>query len=382
MPTTTNMALILPTEGGDADIWDTLLAAVFGLVDAHDHTSGKGVPVPSTGLRINADLPFNYGGSYYAATGVKALDFQPSPAADVAGYAGALWVSSTDNELYYRTTSGSNVKLTSGTALNVSTFTGGIAGDYAAIGAELRFDDATDSYWLRQQEVAGARAWASARLGNVDIYEAAASITNRVRIQSPAALAASYALTLPAALPGSTALAQVSAAGVMTLTNTIGQTVTIQTGANVVLQGTAHVQHGDFTLTVPVVYPDLVVASGSVANNGANLGATQAISSVAYYPIRGLAKGCRIKSVLVQLAAAPGASIDYALALSGVGGFIAFAVAAGSAVSSGTATATSTPSSPMALDTNGYTAWLKVTTPGGSTAVPVWMVVTYDKAGN
>jgi hypothetical protein len=31
----------------------------FGLIDSHNHTSGKGVPIPPAGININAPLPFN-----------------------------------------------------------------------------------------------------------------------------------------------------------------------------------------------------------------------------------------------------------------------------------------------------------------------------------
>jgi hypothetical protein len=215
---TPNMALVLPTNHGSADTWDTILATVFGLIDAHDHTTGKGVQVPSLGLKINADVPWTYGGTSYAITSLLAAAFTPSPAAGVASYTSAMFVNSADGELYWRTAGGSNVKMTSGTALNVVAFSGGIGGDYSAVGALASFDDASDSYWLQQQ--GSPRPWAGLRVGNLDIYQQAASIVNRVRISSPSALAASYAITLPAALPGSTVALQLSAAGQLTASNT------------------------------------------------------------------------------------------------------------------------------------------------------------------
>jgi len=224
MAPTANMNLVLPIDHGSDDTWDTLLDACFGLIDAHDHSNGKGVRVPVAGLDINADLSFASGGLYAAATDVLAIDFQPALPADVSSYAGALFVSSVDNNLYYRTTSGTNVKIIDGVSLNVAGFAGGIGGDYTAVGALLSFDDATDSYWLQQQ--GSPRPWARIRVGDVDIYETAASITNRVRLQSPAALAASYALTLFSALPGSTVAVQLSAAGVLSASNTFASAIT------------------------------------------------------------------------------------------------------------------------------------------------------------
>lgn len=299
MPTTTNMSLVLPTEGGDADIWDTLLAAVFNLIDAHDHSSGKGVPVPSSGLRINADVPFNYSGTYYAATGVKAVDFQPSAAADVSSYAGALFVNSLDNELYFRTTSGSNVKVTSGTSLNVSAFTGGIGGDYSSVSALVSFSDADDAYLFQQQ--GSPRPWARMRSADVDIYEAAAGITNRVRLQSPAALAASYAITLPAALPASTLLMQMSSAGVLSLSNTLasgltlGGALTLPGGSNINISGSGEVKHGDRQTAQDAASQACTAGTYSSGASSDCVSYTLSAAGVVYIPIRGLKIGDRLK---------------------------------------------------------------------------------------
>ena len=56
MPTLPNMSLITPTLGGDSGTWDDKINAALGLVDAHDHTSGKGVAIVSAALNINADV--------------------------------------------------------------------------------------------------------------------------------------------------------------------------------------------------------------------------------------------------------------------------------------------------------------------------------------
>lgn len=216
------MGLTLPTDHQSLDVWGAILNTALGLVESHNHTAGNGNLVPTGGLSIDADLAFNT----KAITGLKAIDFTAVATSAVSSYAGAFFVNSADSNLYYRTTAGVNVQVTNGAALNVSAFTGGIGGDYASVGALFSFDDATDSYWAQQELVLGVRKWAGLRVGNVDIYEQAASITNRVRINSPAALAASYAITLPAALGGSTLALQVSSAGVMSISNTFASKLT------------------------------------------------------------------------------------------------------------------------------------------------------------
>ena len=132
--------------------------------------------------------------------------------------AGAFWVNSVDNELYYRTVAGANVKVTNGAALNIA-FAGGIGGDYASVSALLQYNDAAKDYWL-QQEVSGAvRPWAGAEVGDLLLYEkaliAGAPASQAVKLQSPHLLAASYAMQMPAALPAQTSGLYVTSAGQM-----------------------------------------------------------------------------------------------------------------------------------------------------------------------
>lgn len=228
MTTTPLMSLILPTEGGSADTWDTILDTAFGLIDSHNHTTGNGAKIPTGALKIDADIPWSLGGVSRAITELRAIDFSAQPAADMTALLGALFLNSADNELYYRTTAGANVKLTSGAALNVVGFSGGIGGDYSAVGALVSYDDVTDSYLFRQEVGAGVRQYARMRSADLDLFEYKAAPTagvptNRVRLQSPTALAASYALTLPAALPGSQSTLQVSTAGVVSAVSTFRQ---------------------------------------------------------------------------------------------------------------------------------------------------------------
>jgi hypothetical protein len=225
MPTLPNMNLITPTDHGSDDVWDTILDATFALIDEHDHTTGKGVQIPSGGLSIDADVPWNSGGSYYALTGVKALDFQPSATAGMTGYACALFANSADNELYWRTSGGSNVKLTAGTSLNVSAFAGGVGGDYSAVSALIDYDDATDTYRFRQEVATAVRQYAKLASADLKLFEYfAAGATpvpaNAVTLKSPAALAANIAVTMFPSLPSRTSPVVMSSAGALTADDT------------------------------------------------------------------------------------------------------------------------------------------------------------------
>lgn len=230
-PPTTYMLLILPTEGGDSDVWDQLVNEAIGGVngiDAHDHSDGRGKRVQSAGLDINADLSFNG----HRITTVRGLVLT-----DLGGLlgAGAREFFSFGGNVYWRNGAGQNVRITNGATLDV-TSVGGIAGDYSAVGAELAYVDASDTYTMRQQIATIVRQFARVACAGVDLFEyQAAGVTpvpaNRVRLSSPAALAASYELRMPAALPASQALVQADAAGQMFISDAVPNLTTFTTGA-------------------------------------------------------------------------------------------------------------------------------------------------------
>lgn len=208
MPTT-YMGLELPTEDGSSDLWDSLLNDALEVVDAHDHSNGKGVTVKTAGLEINADLTF--GG--YAATALKAAAFSAVATSAVSALSKALFVNSADSELYWRTSGGVNVKLTAGTSLNTALI-GGFTGDYGAGAEEAEFTSASGIFDFR----VGATERAYIDCSDIRLFQKSAGITNAVKLKSPAALAASYTLTFPDALPGSTSMLMVSSTGAITAT--------------------------------------------------------------------------------------------------------------------------------------------------------------------
>lgn len=90
--TTSNMALELPIPGvtPGPDYAEEIVTA-FNVVDSHDHTTGKGVRVPTNGININNDLAF--GG--YSGSSLKSVKFslQNTPST-VTTANSAFWVSS------------------------------------------------------------------------------------------------------------------------------------------------------------------------------------------------------------------------------------------------------------------------------------------------
>lgn len=252
--TSTNMGLSLPTLQGDDGTWDDQINASLALIDLHDHSSGKGVKVTPSGLNISNDLTF----AGNAATNLKAAVF----AAQVSYTTNlSLRVRTSDNELIFRNATGTDIQVTSGTGLNLSLI-GGIAGDYAAASASLYYDDAAEAY--RFLEAAPMpNSWSYVKAGGVDVYQHGSGVTTYVGLRGPGGLAASYNLTFPASLPGSTLLRQVSSAGVETFSNTIANAVTMSStlgvtglitatagvtaaaNQHVTVSGTGEYKHGD-----------------------------------------------------------------------------------------------------------------------------------------
>ncbi len=135
---TPNMTLDLPTVSVTVGpTYATQNNAAFTLVDSHDHTTGKGVQVPSDGININADLEFND----FSATELKSVDFESQAAA----ITGANFLQTVDGELYFNDGSSNSVQITDGGALDI-TSSGGIGGDYTSAGASVSFNNTTNAY--------------------------------------------------------------------------------------------------------------------------------------------------------------------------------------------------------------------------------------------
>lgn len=110
MAITTNLSLNLPTVSVTlGPTWANQVNAAFEVIDAHDHTSGKGAQVPTAGLNINADLDF----SSYRATTLMSTQFT-SQASTLTGATNANSVYVSSGDLYFTNSAGSAIQLTSG----------------------------------------------------------------------------------------------------------------------------------------------------------------------------------------------------------------------------------------------------------------------------
>ena len=99
------MSLNEPTVGTTAGPdWATETNSNWSLIDAHDHTSGKGTQLGPSALNINADLEFNQN----SATELKNLIFDSSVTAAATNYS----IYQSGGNLYWRNNSGANVQST------------------------------------------------------------------------------------------------------------------------------------------------------------------------------------------------------------------------------------------------------------------------------
>lgn len=119
---TPNMSLLKPEPGvTPGQDWADMLNTIIDQLDAHDHSSGKGVKITPSAIDINADLGF--GG--YKAAGLKETQFNDQAAA-LSGASNARGLHSFNGNLYWVNGSGASVPITSGTAV-VSSITNAFA---------------------------------------------------------------------------------------------------------------------------------------------------------------------------------------------------------------------------------------------------------------
>jgi len=133
------MSLIQPAVGVTVGpTWSSELNTSLGLIDTHDHTSGKGVQITPSGLNINADLEFNQND----ATELRTLAFDSGSAATTTGDTRALYHSGGD--IYWRNATGTAVQITDGSAVKVGA--GNIGGDIASSNAALNYSSTSNTF--------------------------------------------------------------------------------------------------------------------------------------------------------------------------------------------------------------------------------------------
>ena len=196
-----NMNLPIPIVGQatGADYALNVDACLMTL-DSHDHASGSGVQITPAGLNINSDLPLN-GNNLIDVRSVRFDSKSSFPV--IAPDLGCLFV--IEDDLYFNDEAGNQIRITQAGA--VTGASGTITG--------LPSGTASAAY------NAGAGEFTFESASNIGADLDAASIIVRekvlngegVTISAPTALAASYSLILPSALPAAQYFTTIDASG-------------------------------------------------------------------------------------------------------------------------------------------------------------------------
>ena len=231
MSTTPNMSLVVPDVGTSGPTYATQINSALDVIDAHDHTPGKGARIPPSGLNINADLPFNGNDAislrstrYVAQTAVLAASDDRN------------CVSSVNGNLYWNNSNGVPVQITAGNGLNFASL-GTIGGDYGAAGvtASAVYTDSLKTFsWLQ-----AASTFAKMAVGDLALYSTTAS-TQAVSIKASASTAA-YDYIFPITAPAANTFMRMALGGQ-------GTFVTVNGTAN---QITVTQNTSDMTLSIP-----------------------------------------------------------------------------------------------------------------------------------
>jgi hypothetical protein len=186
-----------PTGGGGSSI-----VGAFYTLDSHNHTPGglNGVQVPTAGLNINADLPFNS----FRGTGLLGIQF----ASQVSAPSGNAQLYFVGQNLWTTDNLGNQIQLTNAGA--IAGVTGSITGLLTPAAATYNTVSKT-FIWTQNTNLS-----ANMDNGKVLIRDPATTSSNAVTLQAPVGGPASnIALTLPSALPASTLPVNLSSTGVI-----------------------------------------------------------------------------------------------------------------------------------------------------------------------
>lgn len=197
-PITPNMSLTEPVvdqgNGGTlAPGWALLLNANFSTIDSHNHTAGKGVPIPPSGLDISTDLTFQGNN----LTHLNSAVFNGA----VTGTPSLLSIYSDGTDFYFKDVNGNSIQLTKAGSPNAGT--GNIQGlpSTPVGGAGISWVNAQSTFQLLADNGTSKASLDAATviLRYPGSYPTPAG--NFIALQAPASLSSPYALTLSPTAP-------------------------------------------------------------------------------------------------------------------------------------------------------------------------------------
>lgn len=218
---------VTPGPAWAQDINDSL-----AIIDAHDHTAGSGVLVPTAGLNINADLPIN--GFNLISIRTMRLQSQvssPSNPSDLQ-----ILYSKSDGNLYYKDINSNEIQITSAGALG--TVTGTITGLVAP--ASANYSTITKTLTVLEDTNRPAKLSVS----DISISEFTNPAANPVTLKV-ASVSSPYSITFMSQLPTNISPVYIQPNGGLLLLNdgyvegTFTSSFSLSTGSNTVITNTA-----------------------------------------------------------------------------------------------------------------------------------------------
>lgn len=366
-----NTGVQLPAAGSDPGDWDDINNAAWGNYDVHDHSPGSGVQIPTVGIDIDAILSLNG----YGLEDIGTLAFDAIPA--LATGALTLFVNDADDELYWRTGSGVNVRLTLNGTIDASLI-GGIGGDYTTVGAELAYDDSDERFTFKD----GDGNWAHLAGGDLHLYEHGTTETVRVAIKVPSALAAPYDVTLPDAVPAAVSLLRMNASGALAPSGTIDESITFAAGRSITLAGDGKYCHAGRSVYCQALSQVSSTASGGpVAQTGGVPRVEVPVSTEVFIPVlASLENYAQVTSIAINTSNNISATVTASLWSAGtdMSGGGAFVDQSTSTVGGGIGVSqmTLTPASPLLMESTGA-LWVKIETTAAASCDIYNFIVNY-----
>lgn len=203
MPTlSASMNLTIPTVSQTpGPEWASNINTSLSLIDSHDHSSGRGVPVTPAGMSISEDLPFQN----HAAIQLSRATFTNRALTNLSLTPVSTYVAG--GNLYYNDDAGNQIPITANGS--VAAAAGNISGMTAS--QSVNYNAGTYSF---VQDITGPTAGVI-RGGRLSLVGVAPASANAIILQPPATFS-DYNLTLPPNVPAAQSVMTMSSSGVVT----------------------------------------------------------------------------------------------------------------------------------------------------------------------
>jgi hypothetical protein len=206
--TSPNMQLPVPSVGqepGPQYAFD--VNSCFSLIDSHNHSLGKGIPINPSGLNINADLTFQNN----QATNLLTTQYTAESLPTTTRQAISVAPVSTTNELWYTDSNGVSTQITTNGVVNATA--AAIPGESYVAGTFI---------WTQTQSSLPTTP-ANFDIGSITIRPNTAATTRGITISPPTLIGPTpYALILPLLPSGTSFLTLDNSGNIVAGTSTTG----------------------------------------------------------------------------------------------------------------------------------------------------------------